>query len=174
VGGGALGFKYTPGFTVFRRMGSRKWRMTASVSLLVSPLTGVPLTSSSTSPLQGTLPAWQTIASENVCPRWGNSPSSAPPSTSSTATNSPEPPHDRVHSCTLVDQCFFFSVLDIVGSACKPGRKSENDCPSTQHPLLNLRRNDAWGYHRRLERSWGGYSVYVVFHSRVNKSLFLF
>ncbi|TNN39818.1 hypothetical protein EYF80_050016 [Liparis tanakae] len=83
------------------RMGSRKCRMTASVSLL-------------------------TIASENVCPRWGNSPSSAPPSTSSTAASSPEPPHDTVHSCTLVDQCFFFfSVLDIVGSACKPGGKSE-------------------------------------------------
>ncbi|KAL0604206.1 Zinc finger protein [Plecturocebus cupreus] len=45
-----------PGFTVFRRMGSRKWRMTARVSRLVSPLTGVPFTSSSTSPGLGALP----------------------------------------------------------------------------------------------------------------------
>ena len=45
-----------PGFTVLRRMGSRKWRMTARVSRLVSPLTGVPFTSSSTSPGLGALP----------------------------------------------------------------------------------------------------------------------
>lgn len=118
---------HTPGFTVFIRTGSRKWRMTARVSRLVSPLTGVPFTSSSTSPLLGNLPAWQTNASETTCPRWGNSPCSAPPRTSTTEISSPEPPHDTLHSCTLVDQCFFFfSVLDIVCCCEKPPKLSPN------------------------------------------------
>lgn len=115
LGGGGR----SPGRTVLRRTGSLKCRTTASVSRCVRPLTGVPFTSSSTSPGAGALPESSTGPGAPSPPagsrpaRYGNSPRSAPPRSRS-GSGPAGPPQDTTHSCTLLSQCRFFRrVLDM-------------------------------------------------------------
>lgn len=114
----------SPCLTHLSRRGSLLCLTTAWTSLVVSPATGVSLTSSRSSSWKS-LPLWQTAPPGRSSPITGNCPFSAPPFNSS--PSSPSSFLQRTLSWTLFVQWFFFffRVLDM---ARRKGKSHECGC----------------------------------------------
>lgn len=105
-------WKHLPCLTHLSRTGSLLCLTTAWTSLVVSPATGVSLTSRRSSSVHN-LPLWHTAVPGRSSPITGNCPFSAPPFNSS--PSSPSSFLQRTLSWTLLVQWFFlfFRVLDM-------------------------------------------------------------
>lgn len=114
--------KASPCLTHLSRTGSLLCLTTAWTSLVVSPATGVSLTSSRSSSWQS-LPLWQTAPPGRSSPITGNCPFSAPPFNSS--PSSPSSFLQRTLSWTLLVQWFFlfFRLLDMAQTKEGGGKK---------------------------------------------------
>lgn len=126
--------KASPCLTHLSRTGSLLCLTTAWTSLVVSPATGVSLTSSRSSSWQS-LPLWQTAPPGRSSPITGNCPFSAPPFNSS--PSSPSSFLQRTLSWTLLVQWFFlfFRLLDMAQT--KEGGE-ENHMSAAAEEVLSL------------------------------------
>lgn len=133
--------KNSPCLTHLIRTGSLLCLTTAWTSLVVSPATGVSLTSSRSSSWKS-LPLWHTALPGGSSPITGNCPFSAPPFNSN--PSSPSSFLQRTLSWTLLVQWFFlfFRLLDMAPScgnhmsAAARGESSLSECVRLQASTL--------------------------------------